>query len=291
MPGDEARPPSSPDSALKRRFLQVAWQPLTPRGVAAFACAPVRRLWQIQLIAAFLAAGAVVWFLLVAWFPVIRQAIRQLPDTGEIRQQQLILPAMPDGALAQNRYLTIVLDQQGRNAADTVADLRVRIQARGLELGSLFGRLDLAYPRGYAIQFNRPEVQPWWDAWEPFLLLSVALAAIALLLVLWGVLAALYCPVVLLVARVGLRDLTLVGSWKLASAALIPGALVQTLGLVLYGAEVLDLIHLAVVAALHFALGWLYGIAGALVLPRMPPGGRPAPNPFTGRVDCGQRDA
>ncbi len=63
----------------------VAWQPLTPRGVAAFARASGGRLLLVQLLLASLAAAVVVWFLQEAWFPVIHQAIGQLPGQGERR--------------------------------------------------------------------------------------------------------------------------------------------------------------------------------------------------------------
>ena len=40
----------------------VAWEPFTPRGVAAFAGAGLGRLWLVQFVVAMLAAAAVVWF-------------------------------------------------------------------------------------------------------------------------------------------------------------------------------------------------------------------------------------
>ena len=68
---------------------QFAWQPLTVRGVAAFARASLGRLLLVQFIVALLAAGTVVWFLHKAWFPTIGEAIRQLPPQGEIRSGRL----------------------------------------------------------------------------------------------------------------------------------------------------------------------------------------------------------
>ena len=71
---------------------QFAWQPLTVRGVAAFASATLGRLLLVQFIVALLAAGTVVWFLHRAWFPMIGEAIRQLPPQGEIRSGRLDWP-------------------------------------------------------------------------------------------------------------------------------------------------------------------------------------------------------
>ena len=62
-----------------------AWQPLTRRGVAAFARATMRRLLLVQFLFAVLSAGCVVWFLCTAWLPVVAEAIRQLPPGAEFR--------------------------------------------------------------------------------------------------------------------------------------------------------------------------------------------------------------
>ena len=48
-----------------------AWEPLTPRGVAAFARANFSRLLLVQFIVALLAAASVVWFLDDGCFPTI----------------------------------------------------------------------------------------------------------------------------------------------------------------------------------------------------------------------------
>ena len=52
-----------------------AWEPLTPRGVAAFARASFERLFIVQGLFALLAAAAVVWVLSDGVFPVIDDAI------------------------------------------------------------------------------------------------------------------------------------------------------------------------------------------------------------------------
>ena len=92
---------------LQRR----AWQPLTPRGVAAFAEAPWRRLLLVQFVFAILAAAAVVWFLSVAWFPAVTAAIRRLPDRGEIRAGSLNWNADSPQSLAENHFLALMLEK------------------------------------------------------------------------------------------------------------------------------------------------------------------------------------
>jgi hypothetical protein len=279
---DAVSPPEPPESDLVPAPGVGAWQPLTPGGVAAFAQAPLGRLWLVQLLVALVAALGVGWFLLAAWFPVVRQAIGQLPEAGEIRQQQLQLARVPERVLAQSRHLAVVVDPAGQSAEGTGADLRVRFKNRSVEWCSLLGCLELAYPRRYVIQFNQPELQPWWEAWQPFLLGASALGVVVLLFLLWGAVALLYGPAACLAARLARRALTLGGSVKLAGAALLPGALLLTLGIVLYGEGVLDLIRLAVVAGLHVALGWVYLVAAVASLPAAGVKPLQQENPFAG---------
>ena len=106
MAKDESSPSSDTSSPNSEdRPLPSAWQPLTPRGVAAFSRATLGRLFVVQLIVALLVAGSVVWFLATVWFPATREAIRQLPDTGLIQNQQLSSPRTITEPLVENRFL------------------------------------------------------------------------------------------------------------------------------------------------------------------------------------------
>ncbi|HZQ47670.1 MAG TPA: hypothetical protein VFC07_11700, partial [Verrucomicrobiae bacterium] len=88
----------------------TAWEPLTPRGVAAFAWASTGRLLLVQGIVALVAALTVVWFLEQVWFPVVRQAIHRLPAEGEIGGEQLHWSGEAPVLLAQNRCLGLGVD-------------------------------------------------------------------------------------------------------------------------------------------------------------------------------------
>jgi hypothetical protein len=70
-------------------LIQSAWEPITPRGVAAFARTTTGRLWLVQLVVAGAAALVAIWLVINGVFPTVRAAIRQLPDSGEIREQHL----------------------------------------------------------------------------------------------------------------------------------------------------------------------------------------------------------
>src|SRR5260221_2227421 len=163
MPNDEqsASPPSAPP---------LAWQPVTPRGVAAFAQATLSRLLLMELIVGFLAAASIVWFLAAAWFPTIRQAVRQLPEQGSIRSGRLDSPQRIAQTLGETNFLTIVLDLERQRNVTQSSDLLIEFHQSNFQVCSIFGCLLLNYPKGWDLEFNRLRLAPLWEAWEPILL-------------------------------------------------------------------------------------------------------------------------
>ena len=280
MTPGESMPDSVSSSHLPSPKSKSAWQPLTPRGVAAFARATFGRLLLVQFMVALLAAVAVICFLAMACFPTVRQAIRQLPEQGVIRNGQLASPRLSAEPLAEGPILAIVVDLANQSRASLSSDVRVEFGKNHFEVCSLFGCMTLPYAKDYLVQFNRPELEPWWGAWEPIILGLVFIAVVAILLLSWAILATFYFGFVRLLAFFKDRNLTWSGSWRLAAAALMPGAIWLTAGLVLYGLGALDLIRFLFVASLHFAIGWIYLILGALKLPRISGAAPTASNPF-----------
>jgi hypothetical protein len=247
---------------------ECAWQPLTLRGVAAFAGAPLRRLLLGQFIVALVAAASVAWFVHRAWFPTIGDAIRQLLPQGELRSGSLDWQGPTPSLLAEGRFLAIVIDLDHAGAARSPAHVQVEFGRTDCKVFSLFGYARAAYPRGWTLPFNRGELGPWWGAWAPAILAIAAGLVVSSLMVVWACLATVYCPLAWLVGFFANRDLTLRGSWYLAGAALMPGALVLSGAIVLYGWGALDIVRLTVAAALHLVLGWVYVFISPLRLPR-----------------------
>ena len=98
-------------------------------------------------------------------------------------------------------------------------------------------------------------------------------------MVTWACLATVCFLPVWLVGFFANRDLSLRGSWRLAGAALMPGALFMCAVVFLYGCCVMDLVGLAVAGALHLVISWVYLIISPLCLPRHPEAVAKA-NPF-----------
>jgi hypothetical protein len=258
---------------------QFAWQPLTVRGVAAFARAPLGRLLLVQFMVALLAAGTIVWFLHKAWFPQISEAIRQLPLQGELRAGRLDWQGATPARLAEGRFLALVVDLDHAGEARSPAHVQVEFGRTNCMVFSLFGYVQGAYPRGQVVAFNSTELGPWWGAWAPAILAMSAGLVVVGLMVTWGCLATVCFLPVWLVGFFANRDLSLRGSWRLAGAALMPGALFMCVVVFLYGCCVMDLVGLAVAGALHLVISWVYLIISPLCLPRHPEAVAKA-NPF-----------
>jgi hypothetical protein len=249
---------------------QIAWQPLTARGVAVFARTTLGRLLLVQLIVALLVAGTVVWFLQGCWFPTIGEAIRALPARGELRAGNLDWKGPSPSSLAEGRFLAFAVDLDHIGEVRSPAQVQVEFGRMDLKVYSLFGCGRVAYPRGGALAINRIELWPWWGAWAPAILAIASGAVVAGLMLTWACLATLYCLPVWLVGFFANRDCSLAGSWRLAGAALMPGALLMCAAVCLYGWGALDLLRLALLGTVHLMMGWVYLFMSPLHLPRRP---------------------
>ncbi len=262
---------------------RAAWQPFTPRGAAAFARAPLGRLLLVQFIVAAFAAGALVWFLQARWFPVISAAIVHLPASGEIRSGRLHWNGDSPVLLAEGRWLALTIDLRHQGQARSPAHLEVELGQSDWQLRSLFGYLSLSYRPEWSLVISRAELEPWWGAWAPELLAVAALGTVAVLLLIWALLATLYLLPVFLAGFFADRQVTVGGSWRLAGAALMPGALLMILATVAYGLGALDVVRLLAAALLHVVFGWVWVAFGIYFLPRLATDPPPSTNPFAGR--------
>jgi hypothetical protein len=101
-------------------------------------------------------------------------------------------------------------------------------------------------------------IRPPWGAWSPNLLGLAAIGTFFGLLLTWTILATLYFIIVWVISFFSDRDLTFRASWKLAGASLLPGALILTLGIFLYGLGIFDLVQLGFAFTMHLIIGWIY---------------------------------
>ena len=248
-----------------------AWEPLTPRGVAAFARATFSRLLLVQFIVALLAAVSVVWFLDNACFPTIRAAIQNLPDTGKISSGKLDWPGGPPRLLAEGNFLAFDVDPDHSGQINSTADLQIEFGRDGVRVFSSpgYGYAEFFYPQDRFAPFNRVELEPLWGAWAVEILFMAAAATAAALLLSWWILATVYFLPVWVLGFFSNRDLNFRASWKLSGASLMPGALMMAAGIFFYGFGALNLVQFCFIFGAHFVLGWIYLFVSLVFLPRV----------------------
>jgi hypothetical protein len=255
-----------------------AWEPITPRGVAAFARASFERLFVVQGICALIGAVSVVWLLSDGIYPTVGAAIDNLPETSSIHGGQLDWRADSPVILAEGGILAVSVDLDHGGTLHSPADFQFEFGRDSLCIYSLFGVAELYYPRDYTFFVNQPDARPAWGAWSPNILAVTAIGAFFGLLATWMLLATIYCLPVWLICFFANRDLSLLASWRLAGAALLPGALLMALALVLYDLRAFDLVQLCFAFGMHLIIGWIYLFVSPLFLNRAQPAEKK--NPF-----------
>jgi hypothetical protein len=260
---------------------RAAWQPLTFGGVADFAGARLGRLLAVELLAALMVSASVVWFLHRAYCPVILRAVQQMPETARVANGTL--QGVQDTLIAESKFLAIATTPLPAHEIGQDADLQIQLRQYDLCAGSIFWPdwgPDFIYGRGTAINLARSNLEPWWGAWKPILLIASGAATVLFLLLSWAVLATIYMAPAKFVAWFADRYVSWGGAWRLASAALLPGALVMMGAVILYGWSVIDLVGLSFFGAVHMVVGWVYLVGGACKATRLfPPDSKR--NPFT----------
>ena len=260
---------------------RLAWEPVTPWGVAAFSRAKVGRLLIFQLIVALVACASVLWLLNNGYFPTVSKALEKLPDKGEIRSGKLDWLGEPRQLLAENRLSAFNVDLEHSGQLRVPAHFQFEFGAETLRVySSLNFFTDVPYSEGWIFAFNRSELVPKWGAWRLPILVLTAIAVMIWLMLTWTILATVYAVPVWLYGFYINRELTLRGSWKLAGAALMPGALVMAATFLLYDFGLFDLLTLTVIMGSHILLGWIYLGVSPLFLPRHPTEAGRKRNPF-----------
>lgn len=277
--------------------------PFTFRGVAVLARGPGWKLAAALLAAALLVAACCTWFLNRHWVPAIEEAIANLPASeGAIRDGRLHWPD------AKWRELTklgagakpyCIVDPRNQKPDGGGADLQIELREEQWVLSSMLGDWRLPYPRWLRVDLNQQRLGPWWGARRPFLLLGAGVAVVLWLVCLWPLAGLIGAWPVRTVAYFADRKGGLGTHWRLALAAMIPGAVLFALGVVCYGLGLLPLIGLVMVFAVHLVVDWVYMFFAPFYLPRIdaaPRKGNPfkdkegaedsADNPFAGEAQA-----
>jgi hypothetical protein len=271
-----SEPQKLPDKPLTPRH---AWQPFTPRGVAAFANATSLRLLLVQILVAALVIISLLWSLRIAWIPVITEGIRHLPESGVIRRGELRFEAESPQRLAESPRLGLVVDVIGTGEAGRVAEVEATFEKSRVVVRGPLGNWSRPYDSRYVISFNRVDLIPWWDAWRWTILAGITIATLIWLFVSWWALALLYLPLTKTIAFFADRGLTWGGGWRMNLAALIPGACLMAGALLLYALGAIDFFQFGLLYLLHIVAGWIFVFTSPFFLPKLE-AAPAAKNPF-----------
>ena len=253
----QAEPLKPPSEAGHAPRSSIAWQPLTPRGISAFAHAGYGRLMLVALTIAASIAVLGCWFVDRTVMPAVEKAILVLPDTGSIQGRELGFPEKVGPVLVEERVLGILVNLDGREHASMASDFQIILRKRDVQICSLLGCLGLDYPNGWIIDVNRTRWEPALPAWKPMILGVLFLCEVAWLLVCLHAMAVVYCLATWFLSYYSDRGLSLKQCWMVAFASLLPGALIMGGAIVLYGFGSIDLVRLSVVGILHLVVPWV----------------------------------
>lgn len=263
------------------------WQPLTGRGVATFRAASLPRVLAFQFLVAALSAVVLAWTVRRTWFPVVFRGLERLPEAAGIEEGRLQWPDTVPVRLSENAWLDWVVTPAPTSPSTELgqtADLQVELRRDALRIHGLAGHVTLPYRSDLTMPLGRVEAAARWGAWNWVLLAGLGLATGITLMVTWWVLATLYALPVLLLGFLMGRRVRLLGAWRIASAALLTGALFADWAILAYGIGAVRLPGFGLLFAGHALVGGWWLVWGVL---RCPATNSPEPdNPF---ADPGSR--
>lgn len=251
--------------------------PTTFGGVAAVAHSPAWRLLAWQAAVALLAAVVIQAGLASTWGRSLTLASAALPERGEILDGTLQWPAgnLPV-ILHRGPFLGLAVQPAGAESVPLTADVTLTLQARHLVVGSLLGRRVVAYPSPGRIPLDRYGFTGLLEAWWTPVLIGGGVVIFAGLFLVWRVLALVCGAVVWIPGLLGGRPLPFGVVYRLAGAALLPGAMLMIAAFALYATRQVDLLGLLVAMPAHLVLGGVFLLGGWRHARRL----QDAPNPF-----------
>jgi hypothetical protein len=239
----------------------------------------------LQMVVACAGGAAIILYFQSAWCPLVNEVIKIVPRQAGWNQGTFSWPGQNNAAaLAHNPLAALIVDLDLTGKAGQLSDVQVEFGARRWRIRSLLGYLDFPYASG-SFDLDPAYLRPAWDAWKPAYLVFAGLLAAIGIFSTWILLAAIGAPVAKLMSFFSDRDLTILQSWKVCGAGLMPGAIFFTLAIILYSESRLNLIGLFLAAIIHLVLDAFYMIVAPCRVPKkaaVESALVPSGNPFTG---------
>lgn len=249
----------------------IAFLPFTFGGIARFGYAKRVYLLTVEIIVALFCSLCVVWFFCGTYFPVVGTAIDALPDGPvKIANGFLIWEDERDGVLAQSPKLSIVVrayktsPRLGRESdlALELSEQEVRLYSFGRYTPIPYGQKEFSLERQRAI--------PWWEAWMGPIIFWVWFISFFSLIFIWQCFSFLYMFIIKGIAWIARRKITWSGSYTMAGATLMLGAILMGIAILGYGADYYGLPGLVIATIIHFLPAWIFLLICPFLLPRLP---------------------
>ena len=255
--------------------------PLTFSGIVAFSARSASWLLISWVCIALLAAASTLGFLHGRWLPIIEKTFDSLPSTSML-EEGIIEPLPVDKAIQnQNGFLSVVVSGAPQPHGNLTSDFQITITPSEIRFTSLFGTLTSPYPSDTIVDLAPAFLKPWWKSRKPLFTAGAFASIMISLLATWPLLATVYWLPILFFTYIGNRAFGIGRTWRLAGSILIPGALIMTFGIVLYGFQLLSLLGLLAATGLHILIAWIYGIGAVRSIPRIAPVLSSRGNPFS----------
>lgn len=253
--------------------------PITIGQVARFASAPFGRVMALTAGVALLAAFAVVHFVAMCWWPPVRAAAVAAPDGVEFRTGRLLWPTNVVQALAENRYLAITAVPRGAHPLPTAADVSLELREDGVDAASLLGYTFVPYPHQLELRWNNRELVAQVEAWHPQVLAWIGILTFLGLTVTWLLGGMVLALPLLSYSLLSERRATFLGCGRLAIAAVVPGALLGIVAVVLYTYQQVALVEFLLMVGAAALVTTLLLVVAPLKLPQSSPPGEDDPDP------------
>jgi hypothetical protein len=215
---------------------------------------------------------------------VVGDAIASVQNEGVITNSRWITTNDVPRVLAGNRHFEITLDAHGQRGLGSTADVSATLTIPALRICGVLGCYAMPYEPGYTFLLNQHALAAAWDAWRKPVASVFGIILFLALFASWWIVALLATPIIKLIVFFTDRQLTWGGSWRMANAALLLGALLVSVGVFLYGVEAIDVFRLALFYVLHLVCDVVMIVLSPFFLPKLTAAER-AKNPFATTPD------
>ncbi|MDB6130739.1 MAG: hypothetical protein JWM04_1846 [Verrucomicrobiales bacterium] len=257
---------------------RFAWQPFTPRGVAAFSTGTFDRVLFLLILLGILISGVFVWFVKTRYCPVVVEFLNGLPESGAVTNGTM--SGFGEPVVSDHRFLSLLANPDLGEVINRTADIQIEFYKQDGQAGGLAGFISQDYPTNWNFAFSRTTAAPWWGAWEPVILGVFAVIVFIFFYLLWVILPLLYFLPVRIFGYLADRSLTVGGAWRMAAISAAPASFCIMGAIVAYAWQWVDLIKFGLICVGYFAFFLIYPLLAIRHLEKLPEVQKIKANPF-----------